>query len=90
MHWTNYLQINRWCEEAGGNIDIFYESKKPKVEPTKMDNDNPFWVAFKSCICDELYVFQIFCRPNVESKFCFLFILQKPENQTAHISWQNG
>ncbi|XP_037028851.1 aminoacylase-1-like isoform X1 [Bradysia coprophila] len=46
--------VNRWCEEAGGDIDIFYESKKPKVEPTKMDNENPFWVAFKHCICDEL------------------------------------
>lgn len=51
---TTYLQINNWCEEAGGNIEISYESKKPKVEPTKIDVTNPYWVAFKSCICDEL------------------------------------
>lgn len=48
------FQITRWCEEAGGNIEISYESKKPKVEPTKIDDTNPYWVAFKSCICDDL------------------------------------
>lgn len=46
--------INQWCEEAGGNIEIYFESKKPKVEPTKLDVTNPFWVAFKTCICDDL------------------------------------
>lgn len=48
------LQIDRWCDEAGGNIVVSYESKKPKVAPTKIDVTNPFWVAFKSCICDDL------------------------------------
>lgn len=39
--------INQWCREAGSNITIEYEQKQPQVEVTKIDNTNPFWVAFK-------------------------------------------
>lgn len=46
--------LHRWCVEAGGNIELVFEAKKPKVEPTKIDDTNPFWVGFKSAICDEL------------------------------------
>lgn len=46
-------QLLQWCEEAGGGISIEYETKRPYVEPTKTDDSNPFWKAFKSSI-DEL------------------------------------
>lgn len=43
-------QLNQWCEEAGGNIEIYYEVQQPKVEPTKLDNSNKYWVAFSQAI----------------------------------------
>lgn len=46
--------INGWCEEAGGDIQIIYVSKQPYVVPTKIDDSNPFWMAFKSVMNDDL------------------------------------
>ncbi|XP_055856130.1 aminoacylase-1-like [Episyrphus balteatus] len=40
-------QIRTWCNEAGG-VEVFYELKEPKNEPTKLDASNIFWTAFKS------------------------------------------
>jgi aminoacylase len=42
--------IKQWCDEAGGDIEISYEQKRPFIEPTKVDNTNPYWVAFKEGI----------------------------------------
>ncbi|XP_053949820.1 aminoacylase-1-like [Anastrepha ludens] len=39
-------QLRTWCTEAGGEIEIQYEPREPKVEATKCDNSNPFWIAF--------------------------------------------
>lgn len=44
--------IKRWCEEAGPNVTYSFEEKNPKVESTKLDNSNPFWIAFKNS-CEE-------------------------------------
>lgn len=46
-------QINDWCKEAGSNINIEFEQKDPKTPCTKLDNSNPWWVAFKK-VTDEL------------------------------------
>lgn len=46
-------QIRNWCEEAGGGIELVFEMKNPYVEPTKTDDSNPFWLAFKQTL-DEL------------------------------------
>lgn len=43
-----------WCEEAGEGIEYFFEQKQPKVQPTKTDNSNIYWLAFRKAI-DELY-----------------------------------
>lgn len=45
-------QILQWCKEAGNDIEIYYESKKPKVAPTKLDSSNKFWMAFQSVVND--------------------------------------
>lgn len=47
--------IKRWCEEAGPDVTYSFEKKDPKVENTKLDDSNPFWLAFKKC-CDEIGV----------------------------------
>ncbi|KAJ3643732.1 hypothetical protein Zmor_026426 [Zophobas morio] len=39
--------INQWCKEAGSGIWIEYEQKQPQVPSTKLDNSNPYWLAFK-------------------------------------------
>lgn len=46
--------MNRWCEEAGGNITINFLSRGEQEKLTTVDSSNPFWVAFKSAV-DELY-----------------------------------
>lgn len=43
-------QLNKWCEEAGGGIEIEYEMKDPPIEPTKTDETNIYWVAFKGAM----------------------------------------
>nr|XP_012218382.1 PREDICTED: aminoacylase-1 isoform X2 [Linepithema humile] len=47
--------IKRWCEEAGPDVTYSFEEKNPKVENTKLDESNPFWIAFKKT-CDEIGV----------------------------------
>lgn len=32
------IQLQQWCEEAGGGVEIVYEQKQPKVEATKIDS----------------------------------------------------
>ncbi|KAF2886328.1 hypothetical protein ILUMI_19845 [Ignelater luminosus] len=39
--------LNKWCEEAGEGVWIEYESKQPQIPVTKLDETNPFWMAFK-------------------------------------------
>jgi len=46
-------QINRWCEEAGGDITIRHIQIDPKAPVTQTDETNPFWMAFKKA-ADEL------------------------------------
>lgn len=45
--------VKDWCEEAGGNIDISFDLKFDYIPPTKLDETNIYWVAFKSA-CDEM------------------------------------
>lgn len=45
--------IKRWCSDAGQGVRVEYEQKQPQVPATKLDNTNPFWIAFKEAT-DEL------------------------------------
>jgi len=47
--------IKQWCEEAGTDVTYSFEQKNPKVENTKLDDSNPYWIAFKKK-CDEIGV----------------------------------
>lgn len=49
------LKLKRWCEEAGGNIQINYLTHGVKETMTVLENSNPFWVAFKGAV-DDMYV----------------------------------
>lgn len=50
------LQLECWCDQAGGNITIEYIARAPREPLTKVDNSNPYWVAFKSAV-DSMQVF---------------------------------
>lgn len=45
--------VNDWCKEAGSDLWIEFEQKNPKIEVTKLDDSNPWWVAFKK-ECDAM------------------------------------
>lgn len=46
--------IRRWCKEAGGDIDIEFLVKTPRIEPTKLDENNVFWMALKDAFENEM------------------------------------
>lgn len=57
LQFNNILSISKirqWCVEAGGDIELEFEQKEPKVAPTKIDNTNPYWVAFQNCLVNDL------------------------------------
>lgn len=41
-------QLRKWCDESGDGIEINFIIKDGPVEPTKLDETNPYWVAMKS------------------------------------------
>lgn len=45
--------VRGWCAEAGRDVRIEFRQKNPKVEVTKLDDTNPWWVVFKK-ECDEM------------------------------------
>ncbi|KAG5683325.1 hypothetical protein PVAND_012611 [Polypedilum vanderplanki] len=45
--------INRWAKECGKKIEIEFVTKEPFCPPTKIDDSNAYWTAFKSAV-DEL------------------------------------
>ncbi|XP_017046430.1 aminoacylase-1-like [Drosophila ficusphila] len=45
--------IRNWCDEVGGGVELDFILKCPFVEPTKVDDSNPYWLAFKTAM-DEL------------------------------------
>lgn len=45
-------QIKDWCSKAGSDVWIEWEQKEPPVPATKLDNCNPFWLAFKQATDD--------------------------------------
>lgn len=53
------MQVKGWCKEAGNGIELVFEIKAPRIEPTKIDCTNCFWVAFKHAVEEDLYVFKI-------------------------------
>ncbi|XP_050531858.1 aminoacylase-1-like isoform X2 [Daktulosphaira vitifoliae] len=46
--------INQWCNEAGDGVTLeFIECKGTQVQPTKLNEENPYWIAFKKQ-CDTM------------------------------------
>ncbi|XP_037042041.1 aminoacylase-1A-like [Bradysia coprophila] len=65
-----YRMIERWCDEAGGNIKINYQSKDPKSPVTATDETNPFWIAFKRATDElNLKINKQICSGGTDSRF---------------------
>ncbi|XP_030021926.2 aminoacylase-1 [Manduca sexta] len=47
--------IARWCTEAGAGVTYSFSQKDPYTPSTKLDDSNPFWIAFKNA-ADNLHI----------------------------------
>jgi len=45
--------LRKWCEEAGEGVTIEFIEKSPHIKPTKIDEENPWWVTFQK-ECDKM------------------------------------
>ena len=45
-------QLQAWCSESGEGLEISYIQKGDYIEPTKLDDSNPYWVAMKKATDD--------------------------------------
>lgn len=52
-HMEFEAMVHKWCVEAGPGTYVEYEQKEPKIQVTKLDSSNPWWLAFKQA-CDEM------------------------------------
>lgn len=63
---VDHVAFERWleeiCERAGGGVEMRFESRKPKVAPTALDETNAFWVAMRHVLVDE---WRLDVRPQV-------------------------
>lgn len=46
--------IHSWCEQAGTGVEIQFLNKLQRIEPTKLDDTNLYWTAFKKVLVDDL------------------------------------
>lgn len=46
--------IHDWCTQVGSDIEIQFVNKLQRIEPTKLDDNNPFWVTFKNVLVNDL------------------------------------
>ncbi|VVC39297.1 Peptidase M20,ArgE/DapE/ACY1/CPG2/YscS, conserved site,Peptidase M20, dimerisation domain,N-acyl-L- [Cinara cedri] len=45
--------IKKWCEEAGEGVTFEFKEKMAFIEPTKINEENPWWITFKE-ECDKM------------------------------------
>lgn len=53
-----FLQLNTWCAEAGGDIEIefLYRDENTPKTVTHLDDNNEYWVEFRKALEDDLLV----------------------------------
>ncbi|KAF2895249.1 hypothetical protein ILUMI_10922 [Ignelater luminosus] len=44
--------LDEWCKEAGEGVWIEYQHKDSLITPTRLDESNPYWIAFKKASDD--------------------------------------
>lgn len=49
-------EVRDWCHQAGTDVQIEFIEKLHRVEPTRLDDANPYWIAFQKTLVNDLYV----------------------------------
>lgn len=49
-------EVRDWCRQAGTDIQIEFIEKLHRVEHTRLDDSNPYWIAFRKTLVNDLYV----------------------------------
>uniref|UniRef100_A0A336N2J6 CSON009407 protein n=1 Tax=Culicoides sonorensis TaxID=179676 RepID=A0A336N2J6_CULSO len=63
-------QLRKWCAEAGEGVELVFGEKREYVAPTKCDEDNLFWCAFKSAVDDmNLRVVPVIAPGGTDSRY---------------------
>lgn len=44
---NNNESVEEWCRNAGPGVKVQFKDNPIRVKPTKIDNTNPWWIAFK-------------------------------------------
>ncbi|XP_050428200.1 aminoacylase-1-like [Adelges cooleyi] len=47
--------IQQWCREAGEGVTLEFKEKNARIQPTKLNDENPYWIAFKDQ-CDKMNI----------------------------------
>ncbi|XP_026817321.1 aminoacylase-1-like isoform X2 [Rhopalosiphum maidis] len=45
--------VQEWCRNAGPGVYVKFKDNPIRLKPTKIDNSNPWWIAFKN-ECDKM------------------------------------
>lgn len=45
--------VLKWCKEAGEGVSVEFIEKNPYIQPTSINEENPWWVTFKN-ECDKM------------------------------------
>lgn len=45
--------VRKWCTEAGEGVTLEFLEKSPFIQPTKIDEENSWWITFKK-ECDKM------------------------------------
>lgn len=45
--------VREWCKEAGEGVTLEFINVNKFIEPTQLDQENPWWVTFKN-ECDKM------------------------------------
>ncbi|XP_063697085.1 aminoacylase-1-like [Culicoides brevitarsis] len=63
-------QLRKWCEEAGEGVELVFGEKREYVAPTKCDEDNRYWCAFKAAVDEmKLRVVPVIAPGGTDSRY---------------------
>ncbi|KAL5278506.1 ACY1.2 family protein [Megaselia abdita] len=63
-------QVEKWCKEAGDNVEVIWCQQQEFVPPTKIDDSNKFWVALKKSFEElNIKVDPQICPGGTDSKY---------------------
>jgi aminoacylase len=47
-HGKMLAKLQSWCEEAGPGTYYTFNQQEPRVQPTRIDHSNHWWLVFKA------------------------------------------